>query len=96
MNELAIDLPQLDPGTVADESQLADIVEAWALTDVLDSANDIACFEAALQDSLDAASWGLASRLLGLMRAAADDRILRAVRWAFLEGLRHALLKEEP
>jgi hypothetical protein len=86
--------PVLDPIAVADDCDLALAVETWALSDVATSEAEIACFVTALQGGLDADRWALASRLLGLIRAAADDRLVRAVRWAFEQGRQHPPPKE--
>ena len=81
-------MPPLTPSLVADEEELGQLLEAWAASDAQATADEIVCFETALRDSLDADRWGLASRLVGLVRATADDRLVRAVRHAFAEGRR--------
>jgi hypothetical protein len=92
--DLPTELPVLDPLTVADDCDLALAVDTWASLDIAMSEDEIACYETALQAGLDADRWQLASRLLGLIRAAADDRLVRAVRWGFEQGRRHPLPKE--
>ena len=82
----AVDLPTLTPALVADDEELTFLLETWAANDPHRSADEIECFETALRASLDAERWSLASRLLGLVRAAADDRLVRVVRHAFDEG----------
>jgi hypothetical protein len=89
--DLPTELPALDPLTVGDDSDLALAVETWALSDVATSEAEIDCFETALQGGLDPARWQLANRLLGLIRAAADDRLVRGVRWGFENGRRFPL-----
>jgi hypothetical protein len=83
-------MPALDPGVVEDEEGLALLLELWAASDPHRSA-DVECYEDALRSCLDASRWRLAFRLLGLIRAAADDRLLRAVCHAFAEGRRFPL-----
>lgn len=85
----------LDPAVVADEALLADAIMAWAASDDDRDDEEIGRFETALEGSLDAARWALASRLLGLIRAAAEARMIRAVVWAFNEGRRHPLPASE-
>lgn len=83
---------RLDPAVVADDDELlADAVMAWVGVDDDRDDEEIGRFESALEASLDAARWALANRLLGLLRAAADARVIRAVVWAFNEGRRHPL-----
>ena len=89
------DLPALDPCLVDDEEALAALLETWAASDPHRSANDAECYEDALRSCLDASRWRLASRLLSLVRTAADDRLGRAVRHAFAEGRRFPLRPEE-
>jgi hypothetical protein len=90
-----VDLPALDPCLVDDEEALAALLETWAASDPHRSANDAECYEDALRSCLDASRWRLAARLLDLVRAAADDRLVRMVRHAFAEGRRFPLAKEE-
>ena len=91
----SFELPALDPSLVDDEEGLAHLLEAWAASDPCRAAQDIECFEAALRACLDPSRWRLASRLLGLLRAAADDRLVQAVRHAFAEGRRFPLPSEQ-
>ncbi len=91
----SVDLPPLDPGVVDDEEALAALLETWVARDPSRAAGEIQCFEDALQGCLDASRWRLASRLLGLVLAAADDRLVRAVRHAFAEGRRFPIGPEE-
>ena len=90
-------LPSLDPSVVEDDALLGERLDAWllALGPTRDGAT-ISEFETALQASLDPARWQLASRLLGLIRADADDRLLAALRWAFTEGRRFPLTTRVP
>jgi hypothetical protein len=76
---------------VDDEEGLSHLLEMWAASDPHRSANDVECYEDALRSCLDASRWRLAARLLGLVRADADDRLVRAVRHAFGEGRRFPL-----
>ena len=89
-----VEMPALDPGVVEDEEGLALLLELWAASDPHRSA-DVQCYEDALRSCLDASRWRLAARLLDLVRAAADDRLVRAVRHAFAEGRRFPLPREE-
>ncbi|MFI5302618.1 MAG: hypothetical protein ACHREM_31400 [Polyangiales bacterium] len=91
-SEILLDASIVEPVLTADVAQdepaLAEIVEAWAANQLLPWAEDIRCFEAALRESLDAGGYALLDRLLGLVRAAADERLVRGVRWGFEQGRR--------
>lgn len=90
-----VELPALSPEVVGDDELLTVAVTTWSVADEGRDDEDVERFEAALQACLDAERWGLASRLLGLLRVAADDRLTRAVAWAFLEGRRFPLSPPE-
>jgi hypothetical protein len=90
-----VELPALDPSVVDDEDGLALLLELWAASDPHRSADEVECYEDALRSCLDASRWRLAARLLGLVRAAADDRLVRMVRHAFAEGRRFPPPSEE-
>ncbi|MFI5301897.1 MAG: hypothetical protein ACHREM_27730 [Polyangiales bacterium] len=86
VDALLVDEPVLTADIVEDEAALAEIVEVWAATQVLPWRDDIQCIEAALRESLDPGLYRLLDRLLGLVRAAADERLVRGVRWGFEQG----------
>ena len=90
-----VDMPTLDPCVVDDEETLASLLETWAASDPVRAGGEVECYEDALRSCLDASRWRLASRLLGLGRASADDRLVRAVRHAFAEGRRFPMPPEE-
>jgi hypothetical protein len=90
-----VDLPALDPCLVDDEEALAAFLETWAASDQHRSVDDAERYEDALRSCLDASRWRLAARLLDLVRAAANDRLVRAVRHAFGEGRRFPMPLEE-
>jgi len=92
---MSYELPALDPCIVDDEEALAALLETWAAGDPCRAADEVECFEAALRECLDASRWRLAARLIGLIRAAADDRLVRLVRHAFGEGRRFSRGPEE-
>ncbi|MFI5302069.1 MAG: hypothetical protein ACHREM_28595 [Polyangiales bacterium] len=87
--------PVLTADIVDDETALAEIVEAWSATQAFTWSEDIRCFEAALRESVDAGGYALLDRLLGLVRAAADERLVRGVSWGFEQGRRTSSAREE-
>jgi hypothetical protein len=90
-----VDMPALDPCVVDDEEALAALLGTWAASDPVRAGGEVDCFEAALRSCLDASRWRLAARLLGLVRAADDDRLARLVGHALAEGRRFPLPPEE-
>jgi hypothetical protein len=94
LSSTPVDMPALDPCVVDDEEGLALLLELWTASDPHRSA-DAECYEDALRSCLDASRWHLAARLLDLVRAAADDRLMRMVRHAFAQGRRFPLPSEE-
>lgn len=80
--------PVLTADVVEDETALAEVVEAWSAVQVLPWSEDIRCIEAALRESLDPGPYRLLDRLLGLVRATADEQLVRGVRWGFDQGRR--------